>query len=139
MRHVTGIALIDAGVTKWWGGPPFGPTILCMIATGAGVLLIVGLWTPIAGLLLVIIEVWKAFSPLRMEAHRHSRSKALAPIYLRVVFPLVQKGHTERPKGVASLPDVVGTMAPSRVVRMTEFVPYSSSRTNRVSLIAWMS
>jgi hypothetical protein len=30
-------------------------------------------------------------------------------------------------------------MAPSRVVRMAEFVPYSSSRTNRVSLIAWMS
>src|ERR1700731_567636 len=28
---------------------------------------------------------------------------------------------------------------PSRVVRMAEFVPYSSSRTNRVSLIAWMS
>jgi len=62
MRLVTGIALIDAGVTKLWGGPPFGPTILCVIATGAGVLLIVGLWTPIAGLLLVVIEVWKAFS-----------------------------------------------------------------------------
>jgi uncharacterized membrane protein YphA (DoxX/SURF4 family) len=53
MRLVTGIALIDAGVTKLWGGPPFGPTILCVI---------VGLWTPIAGLLLVVIEVWKAFS-----------------------------------------------------------------------------
>lgn len=62
MRLVTGIALIDAGVTKLWGGPPFGPTILCVIATGAGVLLIVGLWTPIAGLLLVVIEVWKALS-----------------------------------------------------------------------------
>jgi uncharacterized membrane protein YphA (DoxX/SURF4 family) len=62
MRLVTGIALIDAGVTKLWGGPPFGPIILCVIATVAGVLLIVGLWTPIAGLLLVVIEVWKAFS-----------------------------------------------------------------------------
>jgi uncharacterized membrane protein YphA (DoxX/SURF4 family) len=62
MRLVTGIALIDAGVMKLWGGPPFGPTILCVIAAGAGVLLIVGLWTPIAGLLLVVIEVWKAFS-----------------------------------------------------------------------------
>jgi uncharacterized membrane protein YphA (DoxX/SURF4 family) len=62
MRLVTGIALIDAGVTKLWGGPPFGPTILCVIAAVAGVLLIVGLWTPVAGLLLVVIEVWKAFS-----------------------------------------------------------------------------
>jgi len=62
MRLVTGIALIDAGVTKLWNGPPFGPTILCVIAASAGVLLIVGLWTPIAGLLLVVIEVWKAFS-----------------------------------------------------------------------------
>src|ERR1700683_1078011 len=78
-------------------------------------------------------------SPLRMEAHRHSRSKDLASLYLWGVFTLTQKGHTERPKGVAGLPDVVGTMAPSRVVRMAEFVPYSSSRTNRVSLIAWMS
>jgi len=62
MRLVTGVEVIDRGVTKLWSGPPFGPAILCVIATGAGILLIAGLWTPVAGSLLVVIEVWNVFS-----------------------------------------------------------------------------
>jgi hypothetical protein len=33
-----------------------------VIGAGAGVLLLLGLWTPISGMLIVVIEVWVAFS-----------------------------------------------------------------------------
>jgi uncharacterized membrane protein YphA (DoxX/SURF4 family) len=32
-----------------------------MIAAAAGILLLVGLWTPIAGGLIAVVEVWMAF------------------------------------------------------------------------------
>jgi len=32
-----------------------------VLATGAGILLLAGLWTPIAGTLVAAIEVWKIF------------------------------------------------------------------------------
>jgi uncharacterized membrane protein YphA (DoxX/SURF4 family) len=33
-----------------------------MLATGAGMLLLAGLWTPIVGTLVAVVEVWKIFS-----------------------------------------------------------------------------
>jgi putative oxidoreductase len=33
-----------------------------MLAAGAGILLLAGLWTPIAGTLVTIIELWSIFS-----------------------------------------------------------------------------
>ena len=33
-----------------------------MLAAGAGILLLAGLWTPIAGTLVAIIELWSIFS-----------------------------------------------------------------------------
>ena len=39
-----------------------GAAILDVLAAGAGILLLAGLWTPIAGTLVTLIELWKIFS-----------------------------------------------------------------------------
>jgi putative oxidoreductase len=59
MRLVLGIALIDSGITSLWGAPAVLLTVLSVLTTGAGLLLLLGLWTPIAGTLVAAIEVWK--------------------------------------------------------------------------------
>ena len=50
MRVVAGSALVvRAGLTLWSDPPPMNVTIPAMLLMGAGILLIAGLWTPIAG------------------------------------------------------------------------------------------
>ena len=61
MRVVLGIALIARGVTRLSAGPPMLLTVLSVLLIGAGLLLLAGLWTPIAGTLVAAIEVWKIF------------------------------------------------------------------------------
>ena len=39
----------------------FGPIFPHVIAAGAGMLLLLGLWTPICGALIGVVEVWVAF------------------------------------------------------------------------------
>ena len=62
MRLVAGIAMVVHGVTTLQGGIPIAPAILHVLAAGAGLLLFVGLWTPIAGALVAIIALWNTFS-----------------------------------------------------------------------------
>jgi len=62
MRVVGEITLIDRGVTRLWSDPPILLTVLSVLAIGAGILLLAGLWTPIAGTLVAALELWKAFS-----------------------------------------------------------------------------
>jgi uncharacterized membrane protein YphA (DoxX/SURF4 family) len=61
MRLVLGIALIDRGVTRLYGGLSNLLAVLSVLTIGAGLLLLVGLWTPVAGTLVAAIEVWKVF------------------------------------------------------------------------------
>jgi hypothetical protein len=61
MRVVLGTALIARSVTRLWGGPPMLLTVLSVLMIGAGLFLLAGLWTPIAGTLVAAIEVWKIF------------------------------------------------------------------------------
>jgi uncharacterized membrane protein YphA (DoxX/SURF4 family) len=61
MRAVLGIALIVRSVTRLSGSPPLLLTVLSVLLIGAGVLLLVGLWTPITGTLVAAIEMWKIF------------------------------------------------------------------------------
>jgi putative oxidoreductase len=61
MRLVAGITLIDRGVTRLWSDPPMLLTVLSVLTIGAGLLLLVGLWTPIVGTLVAPIEVWNLF------------------------------------------------------------------------------
>jgi uncharacterized membrane protein YphA (DoxX/SURF4 family) len=62
MRLVVGIALIDRGVTRVWSGPSALLTVLSLLTAAGGLLLLVGLWTPVAGTLVAVVEVWKIFS-----------------------------------------------------------------------------
>jgi len=61
MRLVVGIALIDRGITRLWSDPSILLTVLSVLTTAAGLLLLAGLWTPIAGTLVAVIETWKIF------------------------------------------------------------------------------
>ena len=44
------------------GAPEVGRAVPAIVAAGAGVLLLAGLWTPITGSLSAIVELWIAFS-----------------------------------------------------------------------------
>ena len=59
MRLVIGSALLVRAGSKLWIDPPLNLTILAVLSIGAGILLIVGLWTPIVGVSVALIEVWK--------------------------------------------------------------------------------
>lgn len=61
MRLVLGIALIARSITRLWSDPPILLTVLSVLLTCAGLLLLAGLWTPIVGTLVAAIEVWKIF------------------------------------------------------------------------------
>src|SRR6266576_608367 len=62
MRLVAGIAIVVHGVTTLRGELPIAPAILAVLPVAAGLLLFVGLWTPIAGALVAIIALWNTFS-----------------------------------------------------------------------------
>jgi putative oxidoreductase len=62
MRLVVGVALVVRRIIELRTGPPIGLAMIHVLAIAAGILLLIGLWTPIAGTLLVIIEVWSSFS-----------------------------------------------------------------------------
>jgi len=49
------------GVLALRGGSPHEPATLYLLSIGTGLLLFVGLWTPIAGTLLAILALWHAF------------------------------------------------------------------------------
>jgi hypothetical protein len=61
MRLVVGVALIDRGVTGLSSSHPIQAIILCVVAAGAGALLLAGFWTPVAGALVATVETWKIF------------------------------------------------------------------------------
>lgn len=62
LRLVTGILLIRDGVYTMLGTPQLQTIFLESLALAAGVLLLAGLWTPIAGTLVVLVELWFALS-----------------------------------------------------------------------------
>jgi putative oxidoreductase len=62
LRLVSGIFVIHDGVHELLGAPPWEGIIRPLLEIGAGTLLLVGLWTPVAGVLVVIVEVWTGFS-----------------------------------------------------------------------------
>jgi len=64
MRLVAGIGLVTRAVAILCDGPKLGPAILQLLTAGAGLLLLAGLWTPIAGGLVTVIYIWDIFSHL---------------------------------------------------------------------------
>ena len=62
LRLLTSLALIHFGIAGVLALPPLTTAVLQIIGIGAGILLLVGLWTPVAGALAAIVKVWIAFS-----------------------------------------------------------------------------
>ena len=62
MRLVVGIVLIHHGIAGLRAEPQLGRVVLDVLATGAGLFLLAGLWTPVAGSVVAVIELWYAFS-----------------------------------------------------------------------------
>jgi len=61
MRLVTGISLMYRGVIGLEGDPSSLLIGLSVLLIGGGFLLLIGLWTPIAGTLVVAVETLKLF------------------------------------------------------------------------------
>ena len=59
MRSVIGGVLMVRASLRLWGDPPPNITITAVILLVAGFLLVLGLWTPIVGTSVAVIEVWK--------------------------------------------------------------------------------
>jgi putative oxidoreductase len=62
LRLLAGLALIYFGIIGFLGAPSLTTAALQVIGAGAGLLLLVGLWTPVVGALAGIVKVWIAFS-----------------------------------------------------------------------------
>ncbi len=61
-RLLTGAALVYRGVTYLRSPPQFGFVLPEIIGALGGLLIIAGLWTPIVGVLIAIVEAWIALS-----------------------------------------------------------------------------
>lgn len=59
MRLVIGSTLVLRAASKLWMDPPLNVTIVAVLSLAAGILLIAGLWTPVVGIFVALIEVWK--------------------------------------------------------------------------------
>ncbi len=59
MRVVCGSALIVRATSMLWRDPPINLTVIFVFSAGCGILLIPGLWTPIAGTLIAFSEMWQ--------------------------------------------------------------------------------
>lgn len=60
IRVVAGSTLIFDGIEKFQAGLTVMPVVLDLLAIGDGALLLAGLWTPVAGSLVVVVAVWEA-------------------------------------------------------------------------------
>jgi hypothetical protein len=59
MRLVVGSALIVRASSILWNDPPINTTVMSVFLAGCGILLIPGLWTPVAGTLVALLEIWQ--------------------------------------------------------------------------------
>jgi hypothetical protein len=62
IRLVAGITAILLGVASFRTGPALAAVLLRAFCIGLSSLVIVGLWTPVAGTLLALNALWHAFS-----------------------------------------------------------------------------
>jgi putative oxidoreductase len=62
LRIVAGILPIYDVITRLMGEPYHESLALQIIAASAGIFLLAGLWTPVAGALLTVTDVWIALS-----------------------------------------------------------------------------
>ena len=61
MRLVLGIALILRAVGRLSSNPSTNVTVLSVLGIGAGLLLLMGLWTPVTATLVAAMQLWKIY------------------------------------------------------------------------------
>ena len=59
MRLVVGSVLVVRAGLRLWGDPPLNITITSAVLLLGGILLTWGLWTPVAGIVVALVEAWK--------------------------------------------------------------------------------
>ena len=62
MRLSAGLAMVVQGVLALLAGPLLGAVLFQMLSIGLGLLLLVGLWTPVVGALVAAEALWNVFS-----------------------------------------------------------------------------
>jgi uncharacterized membrane protein YphA (DoxX/SURF4 family) len=62
MRLVAAVALIDQALVRLHGAPLSLALLLEIFTFVPAAFLLAGLWTPVAGLVAMVIEIWSAFS-----------------------------------------------------------------------------
>ena len=65
MRLSAGMTIIVQGVLALLTGPPLGVVLFQALSIGVGLLVLAGLWTPVAGTLLAAASLWNVFSAER--------------------------------------------------------------------------
>jgi uncharacterized membrane protein YphA (DoxX/SURF4 family) len=90
LRLLTGAALINFGIASLRETPPLATVVLQIIGVGAGILLLVGLWTPAAGTLAAIVKVSIAFS--QFLSHSGDPWIAIIQAVLGAVLAMVGPG-----------------------------------------------
>jgi hypothetical protein len=62
MRLLAGMAMVVQAVSALLAGPPLGAALFQSLSIGLGLLLLAGLWTPVAGTLVAAEALWNVFS-----------------------------------------------------------------------------
>jgi uncharacterized membrane protein YphA (DoxX/SURF4 family) len=62
MRLSAGMAMVVQGGSELLAGPPLGAVLFPALSAGLGILLLAGLWTPVAGTLVAAEALWNLFS-----------------------------------------------------------------------------
>jgi hypothetical protein len=65
IRLVVGMTLVIEGAITLRSGPAVEAGVLTGVAAGAGLLLLAGLWTPMAGILVTAVELWESSSQVK--------------------------------------------------------------------------
>jgi putative oxidoreductase len=89
LRLLTGAELIF-GIASVREAPPLNIGVLQIIGVGAGIFLLIGLWTPVAGTLAAIVEAWIACS--RYFSHSGDPWIAVVQAVLGAVLAMVGPG-----------------------------------------------
>ena len=85
LRLAVGIELIVHGIAALITGPPFALAIFYSLSVLLGVLLLIGLWTPIAGSLAALGVLWEAISQL--ASWQHCVSVGIMAVALTLLGP----------------------------------------------------
>ena len=90
MRLLTGTALIYFGIASLLEALPLTIVVLQIVGSAAGILLLVGLWTPVAGTLAATVKVWITF--FRIISHSGDPWIAVVQVVLGTVLAMVGPG-----------------------------------------------